>query len=643
MSEHESQNKPISEILAQELAEYGYDKNNRISQSELLLFLNRKSPEGKFDPALSEKLFQILNLSESSTISIEEFINGYLQFEEEIKKDAEQINTQYTQEKEVYDNIMEQCQKYESEPLNDEGFSEDAKLCGEIVDINLKSELEGMKEIIIKIIHGDQEQEIRHKLGEEKEGENENKFFEFKASTKKDNLEFVLQAKNDSGEITDIGSKAYSLDGINSQDEFFVAIEIPENANDKDEENNEEEEKLAAEIKAKISLHWSNYKYYDLQRRKEEPELDRLNTAVEQAEDYVKKVQVIYNVDDKSLMQASKKEEEAIRLRQSRRSNMDETFKSRKLFEFPINKFVVEYNNERVDEIISKGVEVEYNNTIEVTTPTKFHLSTNLNQGEDELQKEQDEKNEENKQTEQVEQNENEQVEQHENEHIEENNQFLQNANEQLVQNENGQFIQNANEQFIQNTNEQFAQNTNAQFVQNTNEQFVQNENFNLNQNNQQYDGFLYSQNNNMNFNISNENQNININNLNLGENAQEQIDLNNINYESTVGNTNDNIQDSQNYSYINKAVINESTNKVLFQENTLPLKYLPEKVNKVIVDSNVSTLPLIIGRKSITYSTIDNNPNINNLLGFSQVNQNTPMSMSYQDSNTVNQYQYGF
>ena len=146
-----------------------------------------------------------------------------------------------------------------------------------------------------------------------------------------------------------------------------------------------------------------------------------------------------------------------------------------------------------------------------------------------------------------------------------------------------------------------------------------------------------------MNFNISNENQNININNLNLGENAQEQINLNNINYESTVGNTNDNIQDSQNYSYINKAVINESTNKVLFQENTLPLKYLPEKVNKVIVDSNVSTLPLIIGRKSITYSTIDNNPNINNLLGFSQVNQNTPMSMSYQDSNTVNQYQYGF
>ena len=66
MSEQESQNKPITEILAQELAEYGYDKKNRISQSELLLFLNRKSPDGKFDPNLSEKLFQTLNLNKTS-------------------------------------------------------------------------------------------------------------------------------------------------------------------------------------------------------------------------------------------------------------------------------------------------------------------------------------------------------------------------------------------------------------------------------------------------------------------------------------------------------------------------------------------------------------------------------------------------
>jgi Ca2+-binding EF-hand superfamily protein len=100
MSEQESQNKPITEILSQELSEYGYDKKNRISRSELLLFLDRKSPDGKFNPALTEKLFQTLNLSKTSTISIEKFINGFSQFEDEIKKSAVSFNTKYSKEKE---------------------------------------------------------------------------------------------------------------------------------------------------------------------------------------------------------------------------------------------------------------------------------------------------------------------------------------------------------------------------------------------------------------------------------------------------------------------------------------------------------------------------------------------------------------
>ena len=94
-----------------------------------------------------------------------------------------------------------------------------------------------------------------------------------------------------------------------------------------------------------------------------------------------------------------------------------------------------------------------------------------------------------------------------------------------------------------------------------------------------------------------NQNENIDFNNINFGEYTQEA----NFNSEP-MEEQRDIIHDEQNYSYVNKALISESTNKVLVQENVLPLKYLPEKVNKVIVDSNVGTLPLIVGRKSITY-----------------------------------------
>ena len=603
MSENESQNKPITEILAQELSEYGYDKKNRISRSELLLFLDRKSPDGKFDPALAEKLFQTLNLSNTSTISIEKFINGFSQFEDEIKKSAVSFNTKFSKEKELYNQVVEQLRKYQSEKSKEEDTSENEILSGEIIDINLKTKIEGIKEIIIKIILGDQEQVITQNVNGEEESEKENKFFEFKTSSKQDNLEFILQAKNDSGDITNIGSKAYSLEGINTQDEFFVAIGIPENANS-EEENNEEEENLAAEIKAKISLLSSNFKYYNFQKRKEENKLRKLTIEVEQAEEYVKKVQDVYGGDSRNSIQTSKKEksenEEKSRSTNQKlaeKSNQDDNFNNKKIFEFSISKYIVEFNRERYDEIISKGVEVDFNNIIKVTSPIKLS-QVDEEQNEKDKESENKEQNEENEQAEQ--ENENEQVEQ-------------------------------------ENENEQIEQNENEQEEQNVNELVAQNENIEENQNNdQRFEDLLYSNKTSLNIDenkITNQNEYVDENNINLGEYNQGE----NINSELLQG-YGDIIHDEQNYSYVNKAVVNESTNKVLVQESTLPLKYLPEKVNKVIVDSNVGTLPLIIGRKSVTYST--GYDNMNNLMGMSQASQYEPVSLSYQIPNNTN-YQY--
>ena len=615
MSEYESQNKPIAEILAQELSEYGYDKKNRISRSELLLFLDRKSPDGKFDPALTEKLFQTLNLSNTSTISIEKFINGFSEFEDEIKKSAVSFNTKYSKEKELYDQVVEQLRKYQSEKSKEEDTSENAVLSGEIIDIDLKTKIEGIKEIIIKVILGEQEQEITQNVNGEEESENENKFFEFKTSSKQDNLEFILQAKNDSGDITNIGSKAYSLEGINTQDEFLVAIGIPENANVEDE-SNEVEENLAAEIKAKISMLSSNLKYYNFQKRKEENKLRKLTTEVEQAEDYVKKVQDIYGGDSRNSVQTSKKEkcenEEKSRSTNQKlaeKNNQDDNFNNRKIFEFSISKYIVEFNSERYDEIISKGVEVDFNNTIKVASPIKLS----------QVDEEQNEKDKESENKEQNEENENEQVEQeNENEQVEQ-------ENEQVEQNE-----QEEQEQIEQNENQ------NELVEQNMNELVAQNGNIEENQNDQRFEDLLYSNKTSLNFDenqITNENEYVDQNNINLGEYNQGE----NINSELLQG-YGDIIHNEQNYSFVNKAVVNESTNKVLVQESTLPLKYLPEKVNKVIVDSNVGTLPLIIGRKSVTYST--GYDNMNNLMGMSQPSQYDPTSFSYQIPNNTN-FQY--
>ena len=49
-------------------------------------------------------------------------------------------------------------------------------------------------------------------------------------------------------------------------------------------------------------------------------------------------------------------------------------------------------------------------------------------------------------------------------------------------------------------------------------------------------------------------------------------------------------------YSSVNNAIFNQSTSDVVVQESTLPLQYLPEQINDVIVDNNVKTLPIIYG-----------------------------------------------
>ena len=155
---------------------------------------------------------------------------------------------------------MNKSWKFKDEKLNEEGFSEKAKLSGEIIDINLYFNLSGIKEIIIKIIYGGKIQEIIHPINpNQQENDNNNKSFEFKASSAKDNLEFILISKDIFGNIKEIGSKIYSSEELDFQESILVQLEYPLNGN---------EENIAAIIKARIGLKKSEIGYYESLKRK---------------------------------------------------------------------------------------------------------------------------------------------------------------------------------------------------------------------------------------------------------------------------------------------------------------------------------------------------------------------------------------
>ena len=116
----------------------GYDSNSKINQTELVQYLNNNSSEGKFDEVISNKLFQILNFDSENLISIKDFISGYIQFEEDIRNNVEELNIKLKKVQKEYDELVEKCKKYKEEKINSEGLCENAKIYGEITDIDIQ-------------------------------------------------------------------------------------------------------------------------------------------------------------------------------------------------------------------------------------------------------------------------------------------------------------------------------------------------------------------------------------------------------------------------------------------------------------------------------------------------------------------------
>jgi hypothetical protein len=356
----------------------GYRTTTRIGQNEFSLFLNKKSKTGRFDPLLLDKLFQVLNLDEMSTLSIEDFIYGFLQFDEDIRKNAELFKFKLAQEQEIYDKILKQCRAYQSEKLNAEGFCENAKIYGEITDIDIRQKLEGIKEIIIIVIYNEKREELRFKIGDKNSQQMLKKSFSFKPTSRKDHFEFIMKGVNDKDQAFDIGSKVFPLDDIGSQEEYFVQIIIPEI---------DKPDVVAAYINASIILYMSDYKYYEALRRKQEKRLKKYIAASTKASEYLRYVTEIYG--DLSQM----KPELIVdfnneKLMQRKGAKLNVNFNNMMEAEAPGGNYFVEFNNER--EVQTRGVplRVEFNNSKEVVTPVtetkkyeyKYNYSSSVNQ-----------------------------------------------------------------------------------------------------------------------------------------------------------------------------------------------------------------------------------------------------------------------
>ena len=456
----------------------GFKSGDRVGQVELLQFLDRRSSSGHFDPVISSKLFEVINLDSSNTLSVEEFINGFLQFEEEIRKNAEIFTVKFAKEEEIYKQLSEEFRKYKEEKLNAEGLCEEAKVSGQITEIDIKRKLEGIKEIIIKVVFNEKSEELHFKIGDlNSANEMANKTFEFKPTSRKDHFEFIMKGINERNQIFDIGSKVFPLNEISSHEEYLVQIVVPEIEN---------EEQIAAYIKAKIVLYWSDYKYYEKQKKKSESKLKKITIAKNKADDYLRKVREIYG---------------------------DLTRKKPDL--------IVDFNNEKLMQRKGAKLSVNFNNTKEAEATGNYVVEFN-NQKEVQIKQE--------------------------------------------IKKEIKQEIKE--EPVVEVTQEINTKQEEVNLVAPPEEEYVDtNEQINY----EEYQANTY-------------------------EPVQENI---------TGIETTEIVKETEIRNSIHDAVIRQSMNKPMIQENTLPV-IRQEKVNKVIYDTNVTTLPVIFGGKKVTYLSLE-------------------------------------
>ena len=366
-------NKVKIDSLISSLAKEGYDSTHKINKSGLIKYLNNHSIGGEFDPILLNKLLQILDLDkEKSEISIENFISGYIQFEENIKNNTEILNTKLIKEKEIYEKLIEDIK------LNSEEPNKNAKIFGEITEIDIQKKLKGIKKIIIKVIFNNEKEEFQFELGEINKEQMDHKKFEFKPTSRKDHFEFIMQGINGKNEIFDIGSKIFSLLEIKSKEEYIVQIIVPEI---------EDEKKIAAYINANIKLIWNDFNYEE-QMKKVELKIKKIKIALENGINYLKKIKEIYD-----------------NLTIKKQKDLDVYYNNIKRKEVREKKYIVEFNN--VKEVQLK---VEFNNTKEMgihkqkeISQENFNNSDNEEEKVEEKEEEKEEKEENEEKIEKVE------------------------------------------------------------------------------------------------------------------------------------------------------------------------------------------------------------------------------------------------
>ena len=140
------------QALVSAFQSFGKELTHTLNKNDIYTCLDSKTkdPNG-FNRKLLNKLFEQMEMPPNQTITVQQFIQDYVQYDNNIQSNAASLLNQIQTEKNNYNTIKQRYNNYRATRLNNEGIADNATITVTITDVNLQKQLDDIKLIIINI------------------------------------------------------------------------------------------------------------------------------------------------------------------------------------------------------------------------------------------------------------------------------------------------------------------------------------------------------------------------------------------------------------------------------------------------------------------------------------------------------------
>ena len=277
------------EALMNKFAEMDKNADNVLTKDEVLQFFKDNStPQKQFDQRFLLILLKSLGFNnEVQEITVEDFIDGYLQMDKTMQQKLIKTNADIQNLELKYEDCKKECAQYKDEKLNSDGFCENSRIEFAIDDINMADEIQDMRTISIILKYNNSMKTIQFRPGEF--GEQEKEKVEFKPKRKDDPFQIILKGTDEKGKERDLGAENLTLEPNENQEEYELEISIP---------GLQDEKNILATIKANILFYYSDYIYYENRKNQTKKTLDKLRENQQNIMKVIDNINEIYGLKD---------------------------------------------------------------------------------------------------------------------------------------------------------------------------------------------------------------------------------------------------------------------------------------------------------------------------------------------------------